>query len=386
MKINKYFFFLIPFLLEFSNEKFNVNLSPLPYSLGYLSFIVVSFLCFKKFNRKLFFINFIPILIFWVGLLIGSFFADDFVKSISISIASIPYYFACAYFSYFLFERRNNKFPFILFFIVFLINAIYLISYVFSGNNFISYSSLTLGDNSLRNHHNIGFLISISALFFSTYFLEIKKNKFSISIFIVTSILLMLSESRSNFLLFIISFLTILIIKYNVFRFINIMLLIVIISIPLINYIGNFDFISQRFSISDTQYHYDNTDDRRAIYLEAPKYISSNIFGKGNKEFRIKIGDNNIVPHNMYITTLLSGGIISFIGLMMLIIRAYKSVKYLNFVKALSAYEKALASVMLIILFTFTTIDFFGFNLLILFSICFYFNYKASKFKTKNFV
>ena len=87
----------------------------------------------------------------------------------------------------------------------------------------------------------------------------------------------------------------------------------------------------------------------------------------------------------MYITTLLSGGIISFIGLMMLIIRTYKSLKYLNFVKALSVNEKALASVILIILLTFTTIDFFGFNLLLLFSMCFYFNYKSSKFKTKYF-
>ena len=385
MKLIKYLFFLIPFLLEFSNESFSISLSPLPYSLGYLSFIVVSFFCFNKFNRKLFYINLFPILIFWFGVLIGSFFADDFVKSISISIASIPYYFACAYFSYFFFEGRNKNFAFILFFIVFVINAIYLLSYVLIGNDFISYSSIVLGDDSIRNHHNLGFLISISALFFNTYFFEQKKYRLSILIFVFTSILLVLTESRSNFLIFIFSFLIILNLKFRVSRLVKITLIIVLFSIPLINYLSDYDFLSQRFSVTDTELHYNDTDDRRAVYFEAPKYISSNIFGKGNKEFRIKINGRNIVPHNMYITTLLSGGIISFIGLMMLIIRTYKSLKYLNFVKALSVNEKALASVILIILLTFTTIDFFGFNLLLLFSMCFYFNYKSSKFKTKYF-
>ena len=84
----------------------------------------------------------------------------------------------------------------------------------------------------------------------------------------------------------------------------------------------------------------------------------------------------------MYITTLLAGGIISFFGFFLLIFKTYKSIKFLYLINALSEYEKALASLILTIFLTFLTIDFFGFNLLLLFSICFYFNYKSFKIKT----
>ena len=170
--------------------------------------------------------------------------------------------------------------------------------------------------------------------------------------------------------------------KYKTLKFVYVLLIISILTIPIINILSDYDFLNKRFSISNTEYQLNTTDDRREVLTKAPSVFYNNIFGRGNKEFRVKVGYNYIVPHNMYITTLLAGGIISFFGFLLLIFKTYKSIKFLNLINALSEYEKALACLILTIFLTFFTIDFFGFNLLLLFSICFYFNYKSFKIKT----
>lgn len=375
--------FFVPILIEFSNETLAFKIPLIPYSLGYLFFIFTSIFCSIKFNRELFLRNFFPIFLFWLGLLIGSFFADDINKSLSISAANIPYYLGCAFFSYYFLEEKFKKVVIISFTIVFLVNMTDLLSHTISGNSIVSYSASARFNESIRNHHNVGFLISISSIFLSTYLLFKNKSKLSYLIFLISLFLLIISESRSNLLISILSFLVIVFFKYKTFKFVYIILLISLLTIPIINILSDYDFLSKRFSISNTQYQLETTDDRREVLSKAPSVIYNNIFGRGNKEFRVKVGYNYIVPHNMYVTSLLAGGIISFFGLFLLILKTYKSIKFLNLINAFSEYEKALASVILVTCLTFFTIEFFGFNLLLLFSICFYFNYKSSKFKTK---
>ena len=379
-KINLLFF--APILIEFSNEALSIQIPLIPYSLGYLLFIFISFFCLIKFDKELFFRNFFPIFLFWLGMLIGSFFSNDINKSLSISIANLPYYLGCAFFSYYFLEKKFKKVVIVSFTIVFLVNMFYLLSHTISGSSIVSYSALAQLDESIRNHHNVGFLISISAIFLSTYLLFKNKIKLSYLIFLISLVLLVISESRSNLLFSILSFLVTIYFKYKTFKFVYVILIISILTIPIINILSDYDFLSKRFSISNTEYQLNTTDDRREVLTKAPSVFYNNIFGRGNKEFRVKVGYNYIVPHNMYITTLLAGGIISFFGFFLLIFKTYKSIKFLYLINALSEYEKALASLILTIFLTFLTIDFFGFNLLLLFSICFYFNYKSFKIKT----
>ena len=371
----------IPFLLELSNEDFVFEIPIIPYSIGYISYIFCSFLYANKFKKD-FLLSFYPIIIFWFGLFVGGFFSRDVNESLMISIASIPYYFSCVFFSYLFFDYNNHKLIVRSIYFIFIVNVLYVLSMTISDFEIISYSTVS----EIRNHHNVGFLISCSAIFLSTYYLIKDRFIFSFLIFLFSSIALILTESRSNFIFTLLTYVLIVIVNYKFFRYSYIFLLLSVISLPLINYFSEIDFINNRFSLSNTDYHINSTDDRVQVIFNSKDYILENIFGKGNKDFRVKVGKNYIVAHNMYITVLLSGGIISFYAFILLIFKTIRSIKRLNSYSYLSVLDKSLASVFFTITFTFFTIEFFGFNLLLYMSICVYFIHKSNiiKINTSN--
>tara|TARA_B100000780_G_C21112143_1_gene449545 strand:- start:216 stop:1355 length:1140 start_codon:yes stop_codon:yes gene_type:complete len=367
------------FLLEFSNERFSFQIPVIPYSLGYLSFIIGSFFLKTRYTRSYFMLSFLPIFIFWFGMFIGSFFANDINNSLGISFASIPYYLACASFSYIFFEKKYEKLIIGSIIIVLIINVLYLLTNIIIGGGIISYSSLDSFE--FRNHHNVGFLISISAIFLSSFTLFNGKFKYSISIFIISSIFLLLTESRSNLIFYVTTYLLSLFIHFKFYKFLLNTLLILLLVIPLSSYIFNNSNLKERFSTTNINYHLDTTDDRREVLILAPNVILNNIFGRGNKEFRVEVGVNNMVAHNMYLTSLLAGGVISFFGLVLILYRSFISIRKLYKKSLLSPFEMSLASIFFLISITFLSIEFFGFNLLIYFSLYFYFNYKSSLIK-----
>ena len=57
--------------------------------------------------------------------------------------------------------------------------------------------------------------------------------------------------------------------------------LLTVISIPIINYFSEFDFLKNRFSIQNTEFHIASTDDRVQVIINSKDYILENIFGKG---------------------------------------------------------------------------------------------------------
>jgi len=170
-------------------------------------------------------------------------------------------------------------------------------------------------------------------------------------------------------------------IHFKFHKFIFRTVLIIFLISPFYSFIFNYSHVAQRFSTTDIDYHINTFDDRTMALKKSPDIILNNIFGRGNKDFRIKVNGNNIVPHNMFITSLLAGGIISFLGFILIVYRTLKSIKKLYKKSVLSPFEMSLASIFFLISITFFTIEFFGFNLLIYFSIYFYFNYKSTLLK-----
>ena len=103
------YFLLFIFLLEFIEPSLEVRLPLIPYSIGYLCFIIYGLLGINKIGLNDFLRRYIYAFLIWLSFLLGSFFSVDFpwMQSLGIVIASFPYYISMTMLS---FDYKNEKF------------------------------------------------------------------------------------------------------------------------------------------------------------------------------------------------------------------------------------------------------------------------------------
>ena len=365
------YFLLVIFILEFIEPSLELELPLIPYSPGKLCFIIYGILGINKIGLNNFLRRYIYAFLIWLSFLLGSFFSVDipWVQSLGIVIASFPYYISMTMLS---FDYSVEKFQTLMisFFHIIFIYSVCYVFYNFYINDFNSYSILhILG--LVDNRHEVGFKISIASVFLFIY--HFNKSKYLIiSILIISISSMLIIESRSNILIYLIS-IFIFLFTNKIFSNIYTFLIVVFVSsFSFIQLSSTFDSIENRFSFQDKQLA--SINDRIYAIEKFPENFYNNLLGKGPKDIRFTNKSGvKMTYHNQYFTILTAGGLISMFVLIILIYNfLYKSTKLLYSI-SLSRFNNSLLYVLLNILLIFFTVEFLGFQWFLFFSLLIYF-------------
>ena len=191
------------------------------------------------------------------------------------------------------------------------------VSYLRGGFNAYS-TKFLVGD--ATNHHIVGQAVSVSSLFLAiNYFF--KYGRLSVPgylILIWTLFILLLSETRSNFLI------TLLGSAIIVFResknFGRLIFLVIPLFFTVLYVFSLFVFendnIKQRFDVNDSEYIEHTTDIRIVMLQEGLATFLSNPQGIGMLNMTVKINNKDLMLHNQYLSFLISGGLLALMGVL----------------------------------------------------------------------
>lgn len=370
MKKNSQYFLLLLLLPSIAEtiaaSKFSIPVPGSPFTLGRITFIIVGIS--GIFNNRNFFFNsntLKGLLFILLGSMFGALFSNQIGLSISRSLGTILLLFGsigiASLWQLHFFRKFLDLF--------FILNLSYWAYYVFNltilnGTTFVGYSQRFM-DNEVINHHIIGVNASVSSIYIAIrYFYQNEQLKLGgyITVFIGV-ISCFLCESRSNlFITVFILFLIMLISKVKLSKILLITIpLLIILYTLLIGIAENNESLFQRFDVTDEDYQ-NRTTGMRFEFIEVFfKSFIDNPFGRGVYGAEIKSsGFESTMIHNQYLTFILSGGIIAFIGIFMWIsefIAVFKfTIKKGNF----NIFNFAIIFSMLTFLLTLTTIEYSG--------------------------
>lgn len=313
---------LLPFLLEATGiQALAVSLPGVPLSLGGLGFVAFGLangVMSKRYSSRFF----LAFLLIFLGALGGAFFSDNLPGNLSAATAQLL--FVLAAYGVALELCKHNTRLFVMLDVCMALAFLYWIYYVMDktllSGQFISYTKLTFtrGPNRAINHHVPGFHISVAAIYLATRLSNYSKA-LSYSIVGASIIGCLLIESRSNTLFSAFSLMWLI----GQHRNLNLWSVIVsggavlLIFNLVFEFLGQYDFLNQRFDAGD--YEYQNTTNFSRIYLYQqflPTFFQYPL-GKGLENPRILYEYTYLNPHNHYLTFMLAGGIISLAGVLL---------------------------------------------------------------------
>ena len=318
MKLVIYSCLFLIFMQCIDSESFNIPIPLIPFSLGEILFILLGLTNLnirkQRFNSIIICLFIIYITTFLAAFI---FINEDFFSNISRSLGVLILFIATIGWSN-LWSKKEYSNALNIFFLVNMIYlSAYLISITYVFGNIISYGEIFSNNDSIINHHTLGLAISISSLYILTRFFIIK-NQISIlgyGLMIFTFILLILSESRSNLLAYvIILFLVFTYLKKLSFKAVFLFGLIGVSMLFTFNYLfSDQERISQRFSL-DSEYQTKTNVTRAEIYKIFPVEMLTYPLGKGSiKGTKLELfNGKKRNPHNQYMTFSLQGGLLAF--------------------------------------------------------------------------
>ena len=359
----------MPVLGELIDSKsFLIIVPGSPYSLGRLIFILIGISGLIKMNQKQIRLPRISIalLFIFIGPIFGSFFSNDIILGISRALGNLILVLSSIGLGYLFKYEWNTK---LFYDLIFISNFTYWISYLltnmFLGSGLqISYGEL-YGQDVVINHHIIGINITTSVVYICNRFFRENKQILFFVFYLIGVFSAFVIESRSNFILILfIFFVNIYFLPLkNKFTKINLIIGIIVGFTILINLLGSFnDDLSKRFDINDVEYLESTTSSRKGVYSKAPDLIVENFFGKGPIDITIEIEPGEkMLAHNSYLTFLISGGIISFFGLLLFLGNIIRLIKVLNLrVLSMKGYEIGVILSAVLFLLTIFTIEYLG--------------------------
>lgn len=360
---------LIPVFLEvIDSDLLLVSIPGSPLSLGRLSFLIVGFINYSNFKSS-FGSNRIlgAFLLIQLGLIFGAVASNDISTNISRTIAMILMINS----SFILASVWKNvgiqRLLHFFFLAIFIYWTVYIIGNVVSGNRLVAYSEL-FEDQTVVNHHISGMKASISGIYLFQYFLKgkMKYRNWAYFIFFLTVMLCVLSESRSN------TVFTILVGVIIIYRHIkssrNLFITgvsIVLIALPIVNYLGNQEAIANRFDVSDTDYQQRTTESRFVLieYSMERIFISAPL-GSGITDIKLEYDMfRNFLVHNQYLSFSIAGGVVAFVGVLIwfsAIFRLFNLLRNFRLRNAVGAVDISLAYSLLAFYITLFTVDFSG--------------------------
>ena len=356
-----------PILFEAIDSKvFTVLITGSPFSLGRLAFIFIGLIgLFKNTNQNIRIsnISFALVVIFF-GPILGAFFSQNFYFSISRAFGNIFLLVSSFGFGYYTLKDRK-----IFFDVLFIANFSYWFWYIFSNMFLKSNVGLSYGDiynnNDVLNHHIVGMHITASVVYISNRFFSEKRRVLFFLLYLIGIILVILTESRSNTICLIILFsLNLYVFSKNqnlsfIFRIIVFLFFIFFLADKFL-FLDN--DLERGFDIKDTEYLESTTNARRDVYKTIPGLVIGNIFGKGPIDIMVETSQGEkLLAHNLYLTFIISGGFISFFGVLLLIRFLYNRFRKVFLLKTeTDGYELALVLSSLLFFFTLFTIEYLG--------------------------
>lgn len=308
---------MLPSILELVNDNFSIIVPGSPYTLGRTQFLLVGLYYFRQIKNPFQYKVFTAFFIMLAGTFLGAFFSDSIGANLLRSTSTMLLLIASLGFASALREKTFSTVLDVIMVASFSYWVIYVFNIVFVGGSLSSYTKEFLEADAI-NHHIPGITICV-ALFYliPRYFVQNQKVKFMGYVLIaIAAISILVLESRSNLIFLIVGNMIMfywLDPKFS--KWILRLIPLFIIAIILLEYfIESSEFLSRRFSLADTEYHENTTIGRRAVYLLFPIEFISTPLGRGILDYRIDVGPVTMNPHNLYITYMLTGGIISVVG------------------------------------------------------------------------
>ena len=360
-----------------------------PFSLGTIFFIFFGFIGLVYTRNILRNKLVISYLIIVIGSIVASLTLEDSFSSLSRSMGIFILFLSSIGWSYF---WRNKYFlKYFNFFIIinFSYWSIYIINLVYGSDTILSYSLLFSEVDGVINHHKVALPISISSIYLlHRYFINNKKVLKTGYVFILfTFLLLILSESRSNLLFYLIFIIITFISLYkSSFRSSFLIFLTFFTFAFLYEYLfSSYERIYQRFNITDFDYQVITTQVRVEVLKAFPNEFFNHLLGKGPLSVQIEVLYNSYNLHNNYLTLIFSGGIIALYGVIKYLTRMY--FLFRNYVKQIFKYESKFRPIFfLIILYSITlfSIDLGDLFYYIILSGVFYFDYENNQLRINN--
>ena len=302
---------IFPILLELlDSSRFVIEL-PIPLSFARVLLLLLSFYfilgnIFKIFSDRIF--N--SFLIIFLSILLASILKGSF-EMINKSIGQILLLISSFGFV-FIFTSNFLKKIIRLFFII---NFVYWVSITYIsifGNTFFDFSFYTGYTTEQINHHTVGIPILISSIFiYHYYFFTNGKYSLNGNIFLIISLgTMFLIENRSGLLCLAATFMALNFSKIKKFNSILPLSVFSILVFFSVLFLFQFEPISQRFNLYDTDYIQRTTDERVFLYSQFFPTFFNNIFGLGSDAY-VDFYFQKILIHNQYLTFILAGGIFS---------------------------------------------------------------------------
>lgn len=318
---------LLPAMLEvIDGELLMVTIPDFPLTLGRLSFVLSGLiLIFNDWGTNFKLKSMIGFLLVFIGqflasLLFGS--EDALTKSIAFLLL-----FAGSIGNANLLRRKWGRMLIDGFFI-----ALFLYWSVKSLGRTIlhgysSYSDMFIAGDVI-NHHVPGMLISISASYLAVRFFyrDSRLRIMGYLLFFITLVICLIIESRSNFLVSLLV-LSYLVLQNGVRKMKHaVMILPVLLTFfMVINIIiKRNETLNKRFTFSDVEYQ-EKTSGMRVEYLKiGVENFISNPLGKGALDTQVKYKGRSLSIHNQFLTFIVSGGLVTLLGLIILTIGLIK--------------------------------------------------------------
>ncbi len=203
----------------------------------------------------------------------------------------------------------------------FILSVIYWVVYFFRtiiiGGKLAVYSELFYEGNAI-NHHVIGMLISVSSIFVAIryFFFDGRLKVVGYLIIISASLICFITESRSNTIVTLMSIFILLFIERRVsIKLVSRLGFIVFILFYTFSFLTEQnDTLGQRFDISDMDYQERTTGVRFEMISLGIEEFFKNPLGKGFNNIEVLINGRTQLVHNQYLSFIIGGGVLGFIG------------------------------------------------------------------------
>lgn len=184
-------------------------------------------------------------------------------------------------------------------------------------------------DSSLVNYHSFGLVISIAGIWLSQIIGDLDSRMRALSILapVLVLYLLVLSESRSNLLIFVVVWAVAFFFYGSGFKqyFFGAFFGALLFGF-LVNLVGGDESLARRYDVSNADYLGYTTASRTSLAISAIESILSNPLGQGFTVNRVEHRGSSYQPHNQFLTLALASG---FAGIIASVIWIWTSFKLL---------------------------------------------------------
>lgn len=362
-------FFLFFIFLECLNSDFTFQMAGFPYSIGKIGFIIIGVAYFPVINSvsrmRIIWATFF----IYISYLVAVFFSDaPILDNLSPTIGMLILFLSSIGFGVYLFRTNEVRFLDIFFVVTFVYWSGYVLSNTVVGGGVVSYSTI----DGIINHHVSGINIALGGLYIIFRYRFAGISILGISIAIFTLMVLFLSESRSNLIMFGLTYLLSFVFQYgsifNLFKSISIVFILIVgigynaIFFPIFQN----ERVSERFDPTNQQYIEDTNISRVELYTEFVPSLVKNPFGKGLANPKVDTIYGEKLMHNKYATYIIKGGFLAVIPVVVLVfalVRLFMQSRKMFATHIFGVEPKGLKSVIMVLIcyyLTLVTVDFGG--------------------------